>query len=290
MAVIWGRDDRVIPVRHASNAAALAPNARIEVIPHAGHFPHKDHPQRFAKIVHEFIRSTQPASYSRRPVPRPAQDRPVRAGQPGRLGPGRQRLTSDEALRLTTDPYRHRPDRRRCAPCCRRRAGRRTTTRVAEPFRHRWRDHAGPRSPWSELPVLALTGGRRRSTTRPSRGSGQCCARSRAAMPTCTAGSSCRRTTRTPTSVCCSGTRTDSRPPVGTAPSRSGSGRWTPGRVVAPDTGSVDAGDRRAVRRRVTARVPSRGGAGGRRRLRQRAQLGAWPATCRCPPPAGKCG
>ena len=65
MAVIWGRDDRVIPVRHASNAAALAPHARIEVIPHAGHFPHKDHPQRFAKVVHEFIRSTQPATHSR---------------------------------------------------------------------------------------------------------------------------------------------------------------------------------------------------------------------------------
>ncbi len=65
MAVIWGRDDRVIPVRHASNVAALAPHARVEVIPDAGHFPHKDHPQRFAKVVHEFIRSTQPASYSR---------------------------------------------------------------------------------------------------------------------------------------------------------------------------------------------------------------------------------
>jgi pimeloyl-ACP methyl ester carboxylesterase len=65
MAVIWGRDDRVIPVRHASNAAALAPNARVEVLPHAGHFPHKDHPQRFARIVHEFIRSTEPATYSR---------------------------------------------------------------------------------------------------------------------------------------------------------------------------------------------------------------------------------
>lgn len=65
MAVIWGRDDRVIPVQHASNAAALAPSARVEVIPKAGHFPHKDHPQRFTKIVHEFIRSTEPASYSR---------------------------------------------------------------------------------------------------------------------------------------------------------------------------------------------------------------------------------
>ena len=65
MAVVWGRDDMVIPVRHANNAASMAPRARVEVIPNAGHFPHKDHPQRFAKIVHEFIRTTQPATYSR---------------------------------------------------------------------------------------------------------------------------------------------------------------------------------------------------------------------------------
>ncbi len=65
MCVVWGRDDSVIPVRHASNAARLAPKARVEVIPNAGHFPHKDHPHRFAKIVHEFIRTTQPAQYSR---------------------------------------------------------------------------------------------------------------------------------------------------------------------------------------------------------------------------------
>ncbi len=65
MGVIWGRDDQVIPVRHANNAAALAADARVEVIPNAGHFPHKDHPHRFAKIVHEFIRSTQPAAYDR---------------------------------------------------------------------------------------------------------------------------------------------------------------------------------------------------------------------------------
>ena len=65
MAVVWGRDDHVIPVRHAANAAALAPAARIEVIPNAGHFPHKDHPERFAKILHDFIRTTRPAAYSR---------------------------------------------------------------------------------------------------------------------------------------------------------------------------------------------------------------------------------
>lgn len=63
--VVWGRDDQVIPVRHAANAAALAPRSRIEVIPDAGHFPHKDHPERFAKVVTDFVRTTQPAKYSR---------------------------------------------------------------------------------------------------------------------------------------------------------------------------------------------------------------------------------
>ena len=65
MCVVWGRDDSVIPVRHANHVGDLAPKARVEVIPNAGHFPHKDHPLRFAKIVHEFIRTTQPATYSR---------------------------------------------------------------------------------------------------------------------------------------------------------------------------------------------------------------------------------
>jgi pimeloyl-ACP methyl ester carboxylesterase len=65
MCVVWGRDDQVIPVRHARNAAALAPTARVEVIPNAGHFPHKDHPQRFVKIVNDFVRATQPAVHER---------------------------------------------------------------------------------------------------------------------------------------------------------------------------------------------------------------------------------
>ncbi len=71
MCVIWGRNDPVIPVRHAGNAAALAPSARVEMIPNAGHFPHKDHPQRFVKIVNDFIRSTEPAVYDAGPLARP---------------------------------------------------------------------------------------------------------------------------------------------------------------------------------------------------------------------------
>jgi hypothetical protein len=65
MCVIWGADDLVIPVSHASNASALAPTARVEIIPNAGHFPHRDHPERFARIVRDFIRTTEPAHYDR---------------------------------------------------------------------------------------------------------------------------------------------------------------------------------------------------------------------------------
>jgi pimeloyl-ACP methyl ester carboxylesterase len=65
MCVLWGEQDRVIPVSHAERAAELAPNARVEILPNAGHFPHKDHPERFVKILHDFIRTTRPATYSR---------------------------------------------------------------------------------------------------------------------------------------------------------------------------------------------------------------------------------
>jgi pimeloyl-ACP methyl ester carboxylesterase len=65
LCVIWGEDDRVIPVSHASIAAELAPGARVEIIANAGHFPHKDHPERFVRILNDFVRKSQPATYSR---------------------------------------------------------------------------------------------------------------------------------------------------------------------------------------------------------------------------------
>ena len=65
MCVIWGEDDRVIPVSHADRAAELAPKARVEILPNAGHFPHKDHPERFVRILNDFVRTTRPAKYSR---------------------------------------------------------------------------------------------------------------------------------------------------------------------------------------------------------------------------------
>jgi pimeloyl-ACP methyl ester carboxylesterase len=65
MCVVWGSDDQVIPASHARLAGELAPSATVEVIANAGHFPHKDHPQRFIKILNDFVAGTEPAVYDR---------------------------------------------------------------------------------------------------------------------------------------------------------------------------------------------------------------------------------
>jgi pimeloyl-ACP methyl ester carboxylesterase len=65
MLVVWGREDRVIPAKHADNVHLIAPGAVVEVMPNCGHFPHKDHPERFVKVLNAFIRNTQPATYHR---------------------------------------------------------------------------------------------------------------------------------------------------------------------------------------------------------------------------------
>ncbi|HET8560270.1 MAG TPA: alpha/beta fold hydrolase [Marmoricola sp.] len=65
MLVVWGADDRVIPVRHAENVRAIAPGATVELLPNSGHFPHKDHPERFVKTLNDFVRRNPPASYHR---------------------------------------------------------------------------------------------------------------------------------------------------------------------------------------------------------------------------------
>ncbi len=65
MCVIWGEQDRVIPAKHAETARTLAPHATVALVPNAGHFPHRDHPQRFVKILSDFVRRTRPAQFNR---------------------------------------------------------------------------------------------------------------------------------------------------------------------------------------------------------------------------------
>jgi pimeloyl-ACP methyl ester carboxylesterase len=61
--LVWGDRDPIIPVAHARAAGALLPAARTEIVPRAGHVPHRHDPAAFAALVAGFVASTPPARH-----------------------------------------------------------------------------------------------------------------------------------------------------------------------------------------------------------------------------------
>lgn len=59
--IVWGADDAIIPSTHATDAAATLPDSRVEIFERVGHFPHCEDPDRFIRVLTDFIASTQPA-------------------------------------------------------------------------------------------------------------------------------------------------------------------------------------------------------------------------------------
>jgi pimeloyl-ACP methyl ester carboxylesterase len=58
--IIWGERDPLIPSHHGREAQECIPGSRLEIFPGAGHFPHRDDPERFVKTLLEFVRTTKP--------------------------------------------------------------------------------------------------------------------------------------------------------------------------------------------------------------------------------------
>jgi pimeloyl-ACP methyl ester carboxylesterase len=58
--LIWGDNDRIIPVAHAYAAHDAVPGSRLEVLEGVGHFPHVEAPMAVADILETFIASTTP--------------------------------------------------------------------------------------------------------------------------------------------------------------------------------------------------------------------------------------
>lgn len=53
--VIWGEQDRLLPVAYAHAFGELIPQARVTVIPECGHLPHAEQPDLFARTIADFI-------------------------------------------------------------------------------------------------------------------------------------------------------------------------------------------------------------------------------------------
>lgn len=57
--VVWGSDDRVVPVTHAALFGDLIRSSRVEILPNSGHDPSCDQPEKFAQIVGDFLTETE---------------------------------------------------------------------------------------------------------------------------------------------------------------------------------------------------------------------------------------
>lgn len=55
--VLWGRDDRVLPVWQAKNVTTLLPWSVPRLIDGAGHTPHRSHPVRTSREIEAFVES-----------------------------------------------------------------------------------------------------------------------------------------------------------------------------------------------------------------------------------------
>ena len=53
--LVWGESDGVVPVAYAADFQARLPNARVEIIPQAGHLPQLEQPDRVLDVVTKFL-------------------------------------------------------------------------------------------------------------------------------------------------------------------------------------------------------------------------------------------
>jgi pimeloyl-ACP methyl ester carboxylesterase len=58
--IVWGREDRLVPVAYAQAFAKLIPNARVTIIPECGHLPHREKADEYVRIVAGFCQERRP--------------------------------------------------------------------------------------------------------------------------------------------------------------------------------------------------------------------------------------
>jgi pimeloyl-ACP methyl ester carboxylesterase len=59
--IVWGDHDPIIPVSHGRAAHEAMPGSRLEIFENVGHFPHAEEPERFARVLLDFLATTEPA-------------------------------------------------------------------------------------------------------------------------------------------------------------------------------------------------------------------------------------
>jgi pimeloyl-ACP methyl ester carboxylesterase len=58
--LLWGGRDRTIPSDHGREALGAVPHARFEILPDAAHFPHIEDPDGVARVLRDWLETTDP--------------------------------------------------------------------------------------------------------------------------------------------------------------------------------------------------------------------------------------
>ena len=53
--IVWGRDDRIVPLECAERYQKALPHARLEIVENAGHFVDMEQPDVLAQLVARFV-------------------------------------------------------------------------------------------------------------------------------------------------------------------------------------------------------------------------------------------
>jgi len=59
--IVWGERDHTIPIDHGRAMHDAVPHSHFETLPRAAHFPHLEDPEGLARVLRDFIESTEPA-------------------------------------------------------------------------------------------------------------------------------------------------------------------------------------------------------------------------------------
>jgi pimeloyl-ACP methyl ester carboxylesterase len=75
--VIWGDQDRIIPVEHGYAVHEARPGSRLEVLAGVGHFPHVERPSDVVDLIDDFISATSEIANEILDIPRTAPQPPA---------------------------------------------------------------------------------------------------------------------------------------------------------------------------------------------------------------------
>lgn len=64
--ILWGRQDRILPVSQALDAAGRIPGARLHILERCGHMPNVEYPGEFNRLVLEFLQEDRGSRHEER--------------------------------------------------------------------------------------------------------------------------------------------------------------------------------------------------------------------------------